>query len=176
MSAVARTSTVRRETAETKISLTVNLDGTGQAKVETGVPFLDHMLVLLAKHACLDLVVEARGDVAVDYHHTVEDTGIVLGQAIREALGDKAGIRRYGFFILPMDEALARVALDLIAGQDTERTRLDLVRRKPIPFPPEPLRYPVVQATRAALAREDATGRRGADLRTLDHFGIGFNS
>jgi imidazoleglycerol-phosphate dehydratase len=113
MSAVARTSTVRRETAETKISLTVNLDGTGQAKVETGVPFLDHMLVLLAKHACLDLVVEARGDVAVDYHHTVEDTGIVLGQAIREALGDKAGIRRYGFFILPMDEALARVALDL---------------------------------------------------------------
>jgi imidazoleglycerol-phosphate dehydratase len=113
MSAVARTSTVRRETAETRISLTVNLDGTGQAKVETGVPFLDHMLVLLAKHACLDLVVEARGDVAVDYHHTVEDTGIVLGQAIREALGDKAGIRRYGFFILPMDEALARVALDL---------------------------------------------------------------
>jgi imidazoleglycerol-phosphate dehydratase len=113
MSAVARTSTVRRETAETKISLTVNLDGTGQAKVETGVPFLDHMLVLLAKHACLDLVVEARGDVAVDYHHTVEDTGIVLGPAIREALGDKAGIRRYGFFILPMDEALARVALDL---------------------------------------------------------------
>jgi imidazoleglycerol-phosphate dehydratase len=113
MSAVARTSTVRRETAETKISLTVNLDGTGQAKVETGVPFLDHMLVLLAKHACLDLVVEARGDVAVDYHHTVEDTGIVLGQAIREALGDKGGIRRYGFFILPMDEALARVALDL---------------------------------------------------------------
>jgi imidazoleglycerol-phosphate dehydratase len=113
MSAVARISTVRRETAETKISLTVNLDGTGQAKVETGVPFLDHMLVLLAKHACLDLVVEARGDVAVDYHHTVEDTGIVLGQAIREALGDKSGIRRYGFFILPMDEALARVALDL---------------------------------------------------------------
>lgn len=113
MGPAARTSTVRRETAETRIILTVDLDGTGRAQVETGVAFLDHMLTLLAKHACLDLTVEARGDVAVDYHHTVEDTGIVLGQAIREALGDKAGIRRYGFFLLPMDEALARVALDL---------------------------------------------------------------
>lgn len=113
MSAAARTSTVRRDTAETRILLTVNLDGSGQAKVDTGVAFLDHMLVLLAKHAALDLTVEAKGDVAVDYHHTVEDTGIVLGQALRQALGDKAGIRRYGFFVLPMDEALARVALDL---------------------------------------------------------------
>jgi imidazoleglycerol-phosphate dehydratase len=113
MGSAARTSTVRRETAETRISLTVDLDGTGRSQVDTGVAFLDHMLVLLAKHASIDLTVEARGDVAVDYHHTVEDTGIVLGQALREALGDKAGIRRYGFFILPMDEALARVALDL---------------------------------------------------------------
>ena len=113
MGASARTSTVRRDTAETRITLTVDLDGSGRAQVDTGVAFLDHMLTLLAKHACVDLAVEARGDVAVDYHHTVEDTGIVLGQAIREALGDKAGIRRYGFFILPMDEALARVALDL---------------------------------------------------------------
>jgi len=113
MGSAARTSTVRRETAETRISLTVDLDGSGRAQVDTGVAFLDHMLTLLAKHGGLDLTVEARGDVAVDYHHTVEDTGIVLGQALREALGDKAGIRRYGFFILPMDEALARVALDL---------------------------------------------------------------
>ncbi len=113
MGSAARTSTVRRETAETRITLTVDLDGTGRAQVDTGVAFLDHMLTLLAKHGGLDLAVEARGDVAVDYHHTVEDTGIVLGQAIREALGDKAGIRRYGFFILPMDEALARVAVDL---------------------------------------------------------------
>ncbi|MFN7339886.1 MAG: imidazoleglycerol-phosphate dehydratase HisB [Opitutia bacterium] len=113
MGSAARTSTVRRETAETRITLTVDLDGAGRAQVDTGVAFLDHMLTLLAKHGGLDLTVEARGDVAVDYHHTVEDTGIVLGQAIREALGDKAGIRRYGFFILPMDEALARVALDL---------------------------------------------------------------
>ena len=113
MSTAARTSTVRRETAETQIRLTVHLDGSGRAKVDTGVAFLDHMLTLLAKHAALDLEVSAKGDVAVDYHHTVEDTGIVLGQALREALGDKAGIRRYGFFILPMDEALARAVIDL---------------------------------------------------------------
>jgi imidazoleglycerol-phosphate dehydratase len=113
MSTAARTSTVRRETAETRILLSVDLDGTGRAEVDTGVAFLDHMLTLLAKHASLDLKVKATGDTAVDYHHTVEDTGIVLGQAIREALGDKAGIRRYGFFILPMDEALARAVIDL---------------------------------------------------------------
>ena len=113
MSTAARTSTVRRETAETRILLSVDLDGAGRAEVDTGVAFLDHMLTLLAKHASLDLKVKATGDTAVDYHHTVEDTGIVLGQAIREALGDKAGIRRYGFFILPMDEALARAVIDL---------------------------------------------------------------
>lgn len=113
MSQGARTSTVRRDTAETRISLTVDLDGTGRADVATGVAFLDHMLTLLAKHACVDLKVQASGDTDVDYHHTVEDVGIVLGQAIREALGEKRGIRRYGFFLLPMDEALARVVLDL---------------------------------------------------------------
>ena len=113
MSTAARTSTVRRDTAETQINLTVDLDGSGRAEVDTGVAFLDHMLTLLAKHAAIDLRVKASGDTAVDYHHTVEDTGIVLGQAIREALGDKAGIRRYGFFILPMDEALARAVIDL---------------------------------------------------------------
>ena len=113
MSTAARTSTVRRDTAETQIRLSVNLDGSGRAQVDTGVAFLDHMLTLLAKHACLDLEVQAKGDTDVDYHHTVEDTGIVLGQALREALGDKAGIRRYGFFILPMDEALARAVIDL---------------------------------------------------------------
>ena len=113
MSTAARTSTVRRDTAETQINLTVDLDGSGRAEVDTGVAFLDHMLTLLAKHAAIDLRVKASGDTAVDYHHTVEDTGIVLGQAIREALGDKAGIRRYGFFMLPMDEALARAVIDL---------------------------------------------------------------
>ncbi|MDR3228954.1 MAG: imidazoleglycerol-phosphate dehydratase HisB [Puniceicoccales bacterium] len=108
-----RTATLARNTAETQIELSVNLDGTGKADVNTGVPFLDHMLTLLARHSLLDLTVAAKGDIAVDYHHTVEDVGIVLGTAIKEALGDKRGIRRYGFFILPMDESLARVALDL---------------------------------------------------------------
>ena len=113
MTAGARQATIRRNTAETKIALTVDLDGTGASQVETGVPFFDHMLTLLARHALIDLTVKAEGDTAVDYHHTVEDVGIVLGTAIKEALGDKAGIRRYGFFLLPMDETLARCAVDL---------------------------------------------------------------
>ena len=110
---MTRTATIRRETAETQIELTLNIDGTGVSTIDTGVAFLDHMLTLLARHSLLDLTVKATGDVEVDYHHTVEDVGIVLGQAIKQALGDKKGIQRYGFFLLPMDEALARVALDL---------------------------------------------------------------
>jgi imidazoleglycerol-phosphate dehydratase len=108
-----RQANLRRDTAETKITLSVNLDGTGSAEINTGIPFFDHMLVLLARHAMIDLKIVAQGDTDVDYHHTVEDVGIVLGQAIKEALGDKAGIRRYGFFILPMDETLARCVIDL---------------------------------------------------------------
>lgn len=108
-----RTATVRRDTAETQIELSLNLDGTGVASVATGVPFLDHMLTLFARHSLVDLTVKAHGDTDVDYHHTVEDTGIVLGQALRQALGDKRGIRRYGFFLLPMDESLVRVVVDL---------------------------------------------------------------
>jgi imidazoleglycerol-phosphate dehydratase len=110
---MARSATIDRKTAETKIQLTLNLDGTGQADVATGVGFLDHMLTLLAKHAVIDLSVRADGDLHVDQHHTVEDTGICLGQAIRQALGVKAGIRRYGHFTLPMEETLATVAIDL---------------------------------------------------------------
>jgi len=102
-----------RKTAETDIALTINLDGSGEYEVNTGIPFFDHMLNLFAKHGLFDLKLEAKGDLEVDYHHTVEDVGIVLGDAIKQALGDKLGIRRYGFFILPMDETLARVALDL---------------------------------------------------------------
>jgi imidazoleglycerol-phosphate dehydratase len=108
-----RVSTVRRTTAETDIALTLAIDGRGTAKIETGVPFFDHMLTLFAKHGLFDLEVKAKGDVDVDYHHTVEDVGLVLGQAFKEALGDKLGIRRYGFFILPMDESLARIAVDV---------------------------------------------------------------
>lgn len=108
-----RTASVTRKTAETDITLSLALDGHGAAQVSTGVPFFDHMLTLFAKHGLFDLEVNAKGDTDVDYHHTVEDVGLVLGQAFKEALGDKLGIRRYGFFILPMDESLARVVIDI---------------------------------------------------------------
>ena len=112
-SSSSRIATVNRKTAETDIVLTLAVDGRGTAKIATGVPFFDHMLTLFAKHGLFDLEVTAKGDVAVDYHHTVEDVGLVLGQAFKEALADKIGIRRYGFFILPMDESLARVVIDV---------------------------------------------------------------
>jgi imidazoleglycerol-phosphate dehydratase len=109
----SRRAEVHRKTTETDISLSLCLDGTGQAEVTTGIGFLDHMLELFAHHGRFDLTVRAGGDLHVDGHHTVEDIGLALGQALREALGDKRGIRRYGSFLLPMDEALALVALDL---------------------------------------------------------------
>ena len=108
-----RTATIDRKTAETNIQLMLDLDGKGHADVATGVGFLDHMLTLFAKHAAIDLTARADGDLHVDQHHTVEDTGICLGQALKQALGDKAGIRRYGHFTLPMEETLATVAIDL---------------------------------------------------------------
>lgn len=110
---MARTARIQRKTAETEIELELALDGSGASDVQTGVGFLDHMLTLLAKHGALDLRVRAKGDLHVDQHHTVEDTGICLGQALRQALGDKAGIRRYGHFTLPMEETLVTVAIDL---------------------------------------------------------------
>ncbi|MBO7631379.1 MAG: imidazoleglycerol-phosphate dehydratase HisB [Lachnospiraceae bacterium] len=110
---MSRTVTVNRETKETKITCTLDLDGSGNYTVQTGIGFFDHMLNGFAKHGFFDLNLKAEGDLEVDAHHTVEDVGIVLGQAIREALGDKAGIRRYGSFILPMDETLMLCALDL---------------------------------------------------------------
>jgi imidazoleglycerol-phosphate dehydratase len=108
-----RTAEISRQTQETRITLSLNLDGTGKASVETGVGFFNHMLELLARHSLIDLDVRAEGDLDVDAHHTVEDVGIVLGQAIEKALGDKKGIYRYGWAIIPMDETLAQVALDL---------------------------------------------------------------
>lgn len=102
-----------RKTSETEISVEWNLDGSGQAEIVTGVPFFDHMLTLFAVHGLFDLKIAAKGDVEVDYHHLVEDLGIVLGDCFHEAVGDKAGICRYGFFFLPMDESLVRVALDV---------------------------------------------------------------
>lgn len=108
-----RIANITRNTKETQIEMELNLDGTGVSEIDTGIPFFDHMLTLLAKHGLFDLKVKATGDIDVDYHHMVEDTGIVLGQAVKQALGDKGGIRRYGFFLLPMDESLARISLDL---------------------------------------------------------------
>lgn len=108
-----RTAAIRRDTAETQIELSLNLDGSGRAQLQTGVGFFDHMLTLLARHSLIDLDVTARGDLHVDSHHTVEDVGICLGKALAQALGDKAGIRRYGSATVPMDETLATVAVDL---------------------------------------------------------------
>ncbi len=109
----ARTATLTRTTAETDITLSLDLDGTGRSTISTGVGFFDHMLTALARHAGLDLTVEARGDLHIDSHHTVEDVGIVLGQALRQALGDKRGITRFGQALVPMDEALAEAAIDV---------------------------------------------------------------
>lgn len=109
----SRRAEIHRATRETEIRLVLDLDGTGQAKVHTGVGFLDHMLELFAKHGLFDLEVSCEGDLRVDAHHTTEDVGIALGSAIERALGDKAGIRRYGHLVLPMDEVLVTVALDL---------------------------------------------------------------
>ncbi len=108
-----RSADVRRETGETKITLALNLDGTGQSELSTGVGFFDHMLDLLSRHSLIDLRVQAQGDLHVDAHHTVEDVGICLGKALAQALGDKAGIRRYGWATLPMDEALVTASVDL---------------------------------------------------------------
>lgn len=110
---MARSAEISRKTRETDIQLSLLLDGTGKSSIQTGIGFFDHMLEGLARHGFFDLSCTVKGDLCVDGHHTVEDTGIVLGQAIRQALGDKQGIRRYGYFILPMDDALALCAVDL---------------------------------------------------------------
>jgi imidazoleglycerol-phosphate dehydratase len=111
--AESRIAKLTRNTKETRIEMELNLDGSGVSEIDTGIPFFDHMLTLFSRHGLFDLKVKAEGDIEVDYHHTMEDTGIVLGQVLKAALGEKRGIRRYGFFLLPMDESLARVALDL---------------------------------------------------------------
>ncbi len=110
---MTRRATIKRKTAETDIELSLDLDGTGKTEIETGVGFFDHMLTLLGRHSLIDLSIKARGDLHVDHHHTVEDTGICLGKALAEALGDKRGIVRYGSVTLPMEETLVTTALDL---------------------------------------------------------------
>jgi imidazoleglycerol-phosphate dehydratase len=123
-----RTATIDRKTAETQIRVELNLDGSGQSQIATGVGFFDHMLTLLAKHSAFDLNVNAKGDLHVDQHHTVEDVGIAFGQALKQALRDKAGIRRYGHFTLPMEETLVTTAIDLSG-------RYALVFQAPFPTP-----------------------------------------
>ena len=120
-----RTAEITRNTNETRIRVAINLDGTGRQKLNTGVPFLDHMLDQIARHGLIDLDVHAEGDLHIDAHHTVEDVGIVLGMALREALGDKAGIARYGDATVPMDEALVLCALDF-SGRGQAYVDLDL--------------------------------------------------
>lgn len=112
MTTPARSASLERTTGETRINLSLSLDGEGRSDIRTGIPFFDHMLTLLSRHWLLDLEIAAKGDIEVDYHHTVEDVGITLGQALAKALGDKSGIRRYGHAYVPMDEALARVVVD----------------------------------------------------------------
>ncbi len=107
-----RTACQKRDTAETKIAIELDIDGSGASTIATGIPFFDHMLTLFSRHSLCDLKIEADGDIEVDFHHTVEDVGIVLGSCFKEALGDKRGISRYGWALLPMDETLSRVALD----------------------------------------------------------------
>ncbi len=124
-----RKAEIRRTTQETDIRVRINLDGDGKARIKTGMPFVDHMLTSLAKHGLFDLDIQARGDLEVDIHHTNEDVGITLGQAVTKALGSKKGIRRFGFFSVPMDEALVRVSLD-ISG----RPSLHTVRQRGVRF------------------------------------------
>ena len=134
MSAKARRSAqVKRVTGETDVAVRLVVDGGGKSSIATGIPFFDHMLTLFAKHALFDLDVKVKGDLQVDFHHTVEDTGIVLGQALAKALGDKKGLVRYGNFLLPMDETLVRVALDfsgrpLLVWRAPKGTNLDRLR------------------------------------------------
>lgn len=124
-----RTGSVERKTAETAISVRIDLDGTGQSRIQTPLPFLSHMLEQIARHGLFDLEVEATGDIEIDGHHTTEDLGIVLGKAVLQALGDRKGIQRYGAATLPMDEALVRVAMDL-SGRAFFVWRLELPKAK----------------------------------------------
>ncbi|MHB1093122.1 imidazoleglycerol-phosphate dehydratase HisB [Thiobacillus sp.] len=124
-----RTAQVTRNTLETRITVSLDLDGTGLAKLATGVPFLDHMLDQIARHGLIDLDIQAKGDLHIDAHHTVEDTGITLGQAFAQALGDKKGIRRYGHAYVPLDEALSRVVIDL-SGRPGLEYHVDYTRAR----------------------------------------------
>lgn len=157
---MARQAELERKTKETEVKVSLDLDGKGNYQVTTGVPFLDHMLSLFAKHGLFDLTVEASGDVEVDYHHTVEDVGIVLGQAVKQAVGDKAGIRRYGQATVPMIESLATCVLDL-SGRANLVYQVDVAKEKVGGFDTE-----LVEEFFRALSTEG-----GVDLHLRLHYG-----
>lgn len=146
-----RQATIKRKTRETDICLSLNIDGAGKAEIDTGVGFLNHMLELFAFHSGFDLTVRCKGDTWVDDHHSVEDIGIALGQAVLEALGDKKGITRYGNFLLPMDEALVLVAIDL-SGRDTLGYQVNLPAEKVGTFDTELVKEFMLGFTRNAKA------------------------
>ena len=124
-----RTADVTRNTKETQIRVVINLDGTGEAKLDSGIPFLDHMIDQIARHGMIDIELKAAGDLHIDAHHTVEDIGITVGQAVTQALGDKMGIRRYGHAYVPLDEALSRVVID-ISGRPGLQFHIDFTRAR----------------------------------------------
>ena len=156
---MSRTGRVERETAESSVLVEVDLDGSGRTDVETGIPFYDHMLAQLGKHGGFDLTVRTKGDLEVDAHHTVEDTAIALGEAFRQALGDKSGLRRFGDALVPLDEALAQVAVDLSG-------RPYLVHSEPDGMPPTVFYRPVDRGLEAKIAEKLAHLRQ---LDQLDH-------
>ena len=156
-----RTATVARNTRETRIEAAIDLDGTGEADLATGIPFLEHMLDQVARHGLVDLKVRAEGDLQIDAHHTVEDTGIVLGHAVAEALGDKRGILRYGHAYVPLDEALSRVVLDF-SGRPGLRYRVEYPRARIGDFDVDLVReffQGFVNAARATLHVDTLQGR-----------------
>ncbi|MCH1408184.1 MAG: imidazoleglycerol-phosphate dehydratase HisB [Verrucomicrobiales bacterium] len=147
MATSSRNSSLTRTTGETDIRLALNVDGTGTSSIDTGIPFFDHMLILFAKHGRFDLDVKAKGDIEIDFHHTVEDTGIVLGQAFKEALGEKRGLFRYGSGHFPMDETLVRVALDM-----SGRPFLDYRAPESVPHVGEKFNFSLVEEFLRAFA------------------------
>jgi imidazoleglycerol-phosphate dehydratase len=166
---VSRVAERRRETKETKIALRLDLDGTGDARVSTGIPFYDHMLEQVGKHGGFDLVIEAEGDLHIDTHHTVEDVAITFGEALREALGDKVGVRRFASGLYPLDEALVEVALDL-SGRPFVVWEVEMPECLPLgspPFDPQLAEHAIASLATAAGITLHVTLKRGRNVHHI---------